>query len=143
VIDGAKGNTIELRGESFSSAGVQLNGQFKGANRFLKECSLLALRLGEGHGDLRAAESDGDAGETGTGPEVEESRNSRRKVSGASNGLNEVTLDNTCGIADCGQVYLGVPAQNEGKVSLEFDQLSSIERRQMSVRKRFIYLATY
>jgi hypothetical protein len=84
----------------------------KGADCFLEEGGFFALRLAEGDVDLRAAEGDGDSGKSRAGAVIEESLDAGGQGDGGGDGFDKVAGKDDLGIADCGEVDAGVPAED-------------------------------
>ena len=72
------------------AGGVDGDGETENADGFLEEGGLLALRFGQGDGDLGAADCDGDAGKAGAGAEVEKGGDAGGEGAGAGDGFDEM-----------------------------------------------------
>ncbi len=103
-------------------------GQVEAADGLAEEACLLALGLGERDVQVWEQELDGQAGEAGSGAEVEKTgrreegrgkRKVRSELEGAEEALAEVALDDALGVADGGEVGAGVPAEEEVEVGGE------------------------
>ena len=100
LIHGTHPHSVEAPGGKKLCPGrVNASAQLKGPERFLKECRLLPLRLGQSHVDRAAAKSDRDSGNAGPGAKIERSRGFR-VVRGSKNAFHQVTLDEFCRIPD-------------------------------------------
>lgn len=115
-IDGAQGNTIEHFGQSFGAGRMDAGSDAGDADGFLEEGGLLVLGLSESDGDFGTADRDGDAGEASSRAVVEEGGDARGKGLGAGNGLDEMALENSLGIADSGEIGARIPAKEEGEI---------------------------
>ena len=127
VVDGAEGYAVEFLLEFFCAGAVDFGAQAEGADGFAEEGGFLVLGFGEGYGDFRAHEGDGDAGESGAGAEVEQGLNAGGEGDGAEDGLEEVAAENSLFIADGGQVGFRIPFLEEGQVGGELLALRGSE----------------
>jgi hypothetical protein len=128
TIDGAQGNTVEAPIQSIGAPSVNLRRDAGNPDRLLKECSLLALRLGKCHKNLLAANCDGDPGKTGPRTEVKQRGNTSRKSLGTGDRLDEMTGKDAARLADCAQVYPLVPANKERKIEAKLFILRYLKR---------------
>ena len=83
AVDGAKDHAIKWGGQQLSTLRMDLCRDPEGADRFLKKGRLLALRLGEGNGDLWPAKGYGNSWKAGTRTEVEQRGDSGWQCAGA------------------------------------------------------------
>ena len=116
AVDGAKGDAVEGALQGLCAGGVDGEGEIENAGGFFQKGGLFALRFGEGHGDLGAANGDGDSGKTGAGAEVEEGGDAGGEGAGAGDGFDEMAGENAVFVADCGEIDAGIPAKNKRNI---------------------------
>src|ERR1700733_7352225 len=112
VINRSKGYDVELAVEwhGFDPVRPDFNvGQGEGAHDLAEEGGFFVLGFGEGDLDLGVQERDGQAGESGSGAEVEEGFGFGGDVAGGEEAFAEMAADDLFGIADSGEVGAGVP----------------------------------
>src|ERR1035437_10507689 len=107
-------------------------------HRLAQKRRLLALRFGQGHGDLRAAKRNGNSREARTGPKVQQRGNSGRQGAGARDRLDKMAGENALFAPDRGQVDAGVPAKNKRKIVFEPPGLDCVHWLQTSSRKESV-----
>ena len=123
LFNGAERDALELSAEGFGAAGVDLRRDAGDANRFLKEGGLFALGFGQGHGDLRAADGDGDAGEACAGAKVEECGDAGGEGLGTGDGFDEMASEDGLRVPDGGEIGAGIPAKNQRKIVVKLFRL--------------------
>src|SRR5258708_28638570 len=127
VVHRAEGDDAELTvgGQGLHTGSPDLDvWKIQGAHGVAEEGSLFVLGFGEGDLKVGAKESDGQAGEAGSGSEVKErhragGRGSWIQVAGGEEALAKVTADDLFRIADGGEVGAGVPFEEEVEVGGE------------------------
>jgi len=126
VVNRAEGDGMELAagGHGFDAAGPDFCGEVKVADGFAEEGSLFVLGFGKGDLNVGPEKDDGQAGEAGSGAEVEECDRANVKVLGGEEAFSEVAADDLLGIADRGEVSAGVPLEEEVEVCAKLGEES-------------------
>ena len=102
--------------------------EVKNADGFLEERGLFASGFRESHGDLRAANRNGNTGKAGPGTEVEKGRDPGGKGAGAGDGFDEMAGKNAVFIPDCGQVDACIPAKNKRTIRFKCSRFNLLKR---------------
>ena len=123
VVDGTQGNHIEaaVRRHRFDPSAPHLSVRFQNANSLPQECSLLALRLCQGHPDLRQQQMNGQTRKSCPGSIVEQSRSIHQALRhnvASKQAFTEVPLDDLFGRTDCCQIRTCVPEEQQIQVCL-------------------------
>ena len=127
-VDGAQRHAVKLALQGFGSAGVDFDSDFKDASGFLEEGGFFALRLGQRHGDLGAADGDGDAGEACAGAEIEQGGNPGGQGAGAGNGFDKMAGKDAVLVANSSKIHARIPAVEQGEVGFKALRLPRMQR---------------
>ena len=138
MIDGAQGDAIKLGPQRLRAGRVNFDRKIEGTGDLTEKRRFLALRFDKGDRNLRPAESDWNAGKSGTGTEVKKCRDAARQGAGTRDALNEMAGQNALLVPDGGEVGAAVPSQQQGAVGCKPFGRGYIERGKTRSFEQFV-----
>ena len=120
-LNSTKGDSIEdaLGRHLLDTRRPNFSAEAESANGFAQERGFFALRFGQGDGDVRPRDGDGDAGETGSGAEVEKGAHTGWDLLCGEEALRKMAAEDGARVAHGGEVDASVPLEKESEELLE------------------------
>lgn len=118
IVDSAESHGMEstIGRHGFDSGRPNFGEETERADRLAEEGRLFVLRFGDCDLNVRAEKSDGEAGKTRSGAEVEQGRGVGVKVTGGEETFSKVAANDLLRFADGGEIGVCVPLQEKVEV---------------------------